>query len=1047
MRHIPIQPLEFERQTHDDPHDDFIIRRLLRMSKIFISHSSANNAAALALAKWLADEGWNDYFLDITPTRGLVPGERWQEKLRSAADRCEAVVVLVSPAWLASSWCLAEFLLAKQLGKTIIGVIIESTPFAGLPRELTSERQLCDLVAGDDRQPFRVSEEPIVAPTDVSFSQAGLTRLRLGLQRAGLAPSSFPWPPPGDPDRAPYRGLNGLSSEDAAVFFGREPAVIRGLDALRAMSERGVERLFVIVGASGAGKSSFLRAGLWPRLAREDRHFLPLPVIRPERAAISGTAGLVASLETAFREAGAGRSRAAINQALLDPGGLDALLGELQTLAARRIDTDADTMPPAVVISIDQGEELFASEGEAEAGRLLEWLAHTLSASGVEGDGNADSKGGGAQPLAARQRVLAIVAIRSDSYERLQTEKRLAPVSQFLFSLPPIARGEYKTVIEGPAQRQTDAGRKLSIDPALTERLLNETEGADALPLLAFTLERLYVEHGGDGKLMLEDYEALGGVRGSIQAAVAEAFDEPERSPAVPSDRAERDRLLHAGFIPWLARVDPDTEERKRRVARWDEIPLDARPLLERLIDARLLVRDRRMLLGREEAVVVEVAHEALLRQWPLLAIWLDQDAEALKTLDAVQRAASEWISESARTRGESADGEAWLLHGGERLALADACQRRPDFQRLLGAEAVAYLDACRAREKRIREEREERAQAERVARERELEQAKALADEQRQRADEQARARLRQRRLSWSLFALLAISVAAAVYGWQQRGQAEAQRRHAETALAETRQGLLRAQSAELRAMIERLDLLRERANSTGDQNSAQAFDAEHLALTARLEKISHELLVEIAKGMGFRGDLEWLSKQEGNVGGVKSTGMSVLIDPATDLSFANADVIKARYEFLLSPDEMKAVLAVVGKRGEQARQAFKENQAILERIQLSATDVARLVPEAVAPFWRGLVAKYPVLSKDTTPGSVQTATLSLAFNMGVGSPVWKLLSPAIEQQDWPHLADLIETSMDSGRYSSMPVYRALKRRRIEEANMIRTELKLATR
>jgi len=121
------------------------------VSKIFISHSSVNNAAALAVAKWLADTGWAEYFLDINPSRGLAPGERWQEALKSAADRCEAVLFLVSPAWQTSRWCLAEFLLAKQLGKTIFGVLVEATPLEALPREMTAEWQLCDLVTGTAR--------------------------------------------------------------------------------------------------------------------------------------------------------------------------------------------------------------------------------------------------------------------------------------------------------------------------------------------------------------------------------------------------------------------------------------------------------------------------------------------------------------------------------------------------------------------------------------------------------------------------------------------------------------------------------------------------------------------------------------------------------------------------------------------------------------------------------------------------------------------------------------------------------------------------------
>jgi hypothetical protein len=80
-----------------------------------------------------------------------------------------------------------------------------------------------------------------------------------------------------------------------------------------------------------------------------------------------------------------------------------------------------------------------------------------------------------------------------------------------------------------------------------------------------------------------------------------------------------------------LARVDPQTEERKRRVALRDELPPESRPLVERLIAARLLVSDRRKIEGHaSEVVVVEVAHEALLRQWPMLIEWLDEAAADL---------------------------------------------------------------------------------------------------------------------------------------------------------------------------------------------------------------------------------------------------------------------------------------------------------------------------------------------------------------------------------------------------------------------------------
>ena len=97
------------------------------MSNIFLSHSSADELEAVALRQWLLDNGWDDVFLDLDPERGLRAGERWQEALRRAADRCEAAVFIISPAWPKSRWCLTEFLLAKSLNKLIFGVVVKKT--------------------------------------------------------------------------------------------------------------------------------------------------------------------------------------------------------------------------------------------------------------------------------------------------------------------------------------------------------------------------------------------------------------------------------------------------------------------------------------------------------------------------------------------------------------------------------------------------------------------------------------------------------------------------------------------------------------------------------------------------------------------------------------------------------------------------------------------------------------------------------------------------------------------------------------------------------
>ncbi|OUL72725.1 eIF2A-related protein [Paraburkholderia hospita] len=658
------------------------------MSRIFISHSSANNASALAIGRWLVDNGWEDYFLDLEPAKGLNPGQRWQEALKTAANRCEAVLFLVSPAWRDSHWCIAEFIFAKSLGKTVFGVVIEEVSLESLPKEITAEWQLCDLVAGAQRKQYRVSHDPLVPETDVSFAESGLSLLRLGLRRSGLDPSWFPWPPPLEPERAPYPGLRALGAEDAAVFFGREAAVIRALDMLRQVRDRGIESVVIILGASGAGKSSFLCAGLWPRLKRDDRNFLPLPVIRPERSVLNGATGLAASFDKAFRELGAPRTRAGLRQSLETRAGFERLLAEFQTLHCSRLWADAAT--PTILICVDQGEELFNAEGREEAAHFLSLLAQILT----------PAETGNIASIDKQPRALAFVAIRTDSYEQLQTAPELRGISPQLFSLPPMEPAEFKWVIEGPATRATAAGHKLSFQPALTERLLRDAEGVDALPLLAFTLERLYIDYGGAGTIRLEDYESIGGVRGSIEAAVVSAFADPGREPTIPANKAERERLLLEGFIPWLARVDPQTDERKRRLARWDELPVAAHSIMERLIEQRLLQRDRRNVESSSGPVtVVEIAHEALLRQWPTLITWLDADADALKTLDIVRRAADEWH--------KNACGQAWLVHTGERLTRAEALLQRPDFERLLGELSGGYLRACRERDEVIRAERE----------------------------------------------------------------------------------------------------------------------------------------------------------------------------------------------------------------------------------------------------------------------------------------------------------------------------------------------------
>ena len=236
--------------------------------------------------------------------------------LAGAIDRCEALISLVSPAWRDSKFCFAEFYQAKNLGKRIFGVNVAPIALSQLPEQVTAEWQVCDLTDARDPVSFSVARLPFVPKTAVSFPRAGLEALARGLHRAGLDASTFAWPPAGEHDRAPYPGLRALEEVDAAVFFGRDAAIVRANDQMRLVRERDVEQLFVILGASGAGKSSSLGAGLLPRLRRDSEHFIVLPPIRPERAAMSGSQGLLNSLRLALVAAGQAMSPAQVRAEL-----------------------------------------------------------------------------------------------------------------------------------------------------------------------------------------------------------------------------------------------------------------------------------------------------------------------------------------------------------------------------------------------------------------------------------------------------------------------------------------------------------------------------------------------------------------------------------------------------------------------------------------------------------------------------------------------------------------------------------------------------------
>jgi WD40 repeat protein len=623
------------------------------MYRVFLSHSRRDNAAAQALFRWLTQAEPSlkgEIFLDVNPQTGFAPGVRWKSELSRAVDRCEAVICLISPHWEASGECVAEARLAESLNKRVFCARIDPAAEGDRVREW----QICDLFT-DGR-----GEEITVASDDgepVVFSADGLAQLLRGLRDAGIGAEYFPWPPEDDQNRAPYRGWQSMEDADAAVFFGRDAQILRGLDALRGMRATGVESLFVILGPSGAGKSSFLRAGLLPRLRRDHRNFLVADIVRPERAAVTGDHGLAQTIWQLRSRAGpGGPALGDVKAACLDgeTARLSAWLREAQRDAA------GEGVTPTLALPIDQGEELFSADAGPEGSTCLALLGALLQTGAIN-----------ALP------IIAVMTIRADRYQSLQEAPEFIGVHSREFGdLKPMPLTEYKDVITGPAERATAAGLRLELDPALVTRLLADaTGGADSLPLLALTLSRLYLDYGSTGELTPANYEAMGGMAHIVEAEIDKLL------ATDPDHRAEQLNILRSSFIPWLATIDPDTDAPSRRVANWNELPPESHELIDAMVARRLLVKDE-----RDGQTVVEVALESLLRQWDSLAKWLREQATGLKLADSLDRAAADWERNDRSPE--------WLI-GGVRLAAAKELADSPVFGERV-RHSAEFLEASR---------------------------------------------------------------------------------------------------------------------------------------------------------------------------------------------------------------------------------------------------------------------------------------------------------------------------------------------------------------
>jgi len=402
---------------------------------------------------------------------------------------------------------------------------------------------------------------------------------------------------PGEHDGSPYRGLASFGADDAEWFFGRERLVAELVARLAGATLLGV------VGPSGSGKSSAVRAGLVPAIAAgvlPGSEAWTVAVMRPGDHPLR-------ELDRAVWAALPERLR-------------DALEGQDLPLRAAR---DVLGEGGRLTLVVDQFEEVFTT-CQDEAERRAFFTALTEAARDPRGN------------------EVIVLALRADYYGRCAADPSLAELlSANQVLVGQMTAEEYRRVIEQPALR---AG--VRVEPALADQLVAEVVGEPgALPLLSTALLELWQQRQGR-TLLLAGHVASGGVHGAV-ARLAEAaygeLDDDEQAVA----RAVLLRLAGPGEGAGVVR---------RRVPLAD-FDMDSNPAVAAVIEG---LTARRLLTV--SGGYVEVAHEALLREWPRFQDWLAQDRDGRRLHAHLAESAREW-QERGREQGE--------LYRGTRLAAA----------------------------------------------------------------------------------------------------------------------------------------------------------------------------------------------------------------------------------------------------------------------------------------------------------------------------------------------------------------------------------------
>lgn len=536
---------------------------------------------------------------------------------------------------------------------------------------------------------------------------------------------------------SPFRGLQVFEPEDAWLFFGRDTDTSELCDCLRRSP------VLVVVGNSGSGKSSLVRAGLIPALRQGPRASEESPVdswrvvlFRPSASPFDYLSevlpgSLAPDLSLAEQTAFIADCKSKL------PAGGDALRNAISALANMN---GADAPNGRVLLVADQFEEIFTLSRSYEVrARYIEAL---LAASRLDS----------AVP------VHLVLVLRADFYAHCLEHEGLSRC---------LAKNLYNVARITPERLHAGIERRLALAGAKAEAGLVDTLIADVgsdsgnLALLEHALSQLWKSCGGfAGTLTNRAYEEIGRIRGALSKHADEIYGSL-------CDESQR-RLARRIFLE-LVHLGEGAQDTGRRLRKDDLFtlgdPEDLELLLAYLASSRLISTG-----GEGQEAFVEIAHEALIREWSELREWLAQNREELTLERRLLQAAQDW-------QGLNHDPET-LLHG-VRLAQAEEWLARchdalPMLRLFIHASVEARSDAA---------QKEREAQARELTRQLELrQQAEARADAEKKLREQQeiaaSQARRSASRLRWLLFAIAALTlviVGATLYVRRQRLLSEA--------------------------------------------------------------------------------------------------------------------------------------------------------------------------------------------------------------------------------------------------------------------------------